>query len=178
MNVDELFKICPPVRTLNYPKTLSRDIEQLKLKQSNKTHELPVFVDSADLIYLLTRQVKTYKVYEPFELLTNIHYRKQNGQYFHRESRDIHYGWYNRENFFVVKSAPVIDANLLDQTYKQAIKQARIDYQTQLELQVATYDDILLINRRLLPFNMRAMTRVTDRKVVVFKWNWLKGELM
>lgn len=182
MNLEELFKVCPPTRTLKYPKTLSKDIEQLKLKRQNLPNESPIFVDSADLVYLLTKQVKTYKEYTPYDLLTLIHYKKffvkDNQTYYYRISRPIHYGWYNREKAFTVQSASVTDPQLLNSKYNQAIRETRNNLILQIELQVATYDDVLILNRRLIPFNIRVMSRMPDRKLVAFKFDWTNGELL
>ena len=182
MNQEELFRICPPERPLTYPFQLTNDIKQLQLKLSNQKHELPVFVDSADLINLLTKQVKTYKEYTPYDLLTKIHYRKtefdRNTKYYYRISRPIHYGWHDNEDSFIVRSNNVTDIDLLDQVYNQKVRETRVSRQIELEVQVATYTDILLINRRLIPYNLRAMNRVTDRKIIVFHYNWINGEIL
>jgi hypothetical protein len=182
MKVEELWTICPPVRPLTNPHQLNKDINNLKLKQANQPHELPVFVDSKDLINLLKKQVKSYKEFSPFDLLTLIHSRKtefeNNNKYYFRISKPIHYGYYGNEQFFQVRSDRVTDIDDLDNTYNQKIEEAKVIFQTELRTQIATYYDILTINRRLLPFNLRAMNRPTDRKLIVFKYDWANNKLL
>jgi len=183
MNEQELFSICPPVRTLQIPHQLHKDLENLKLKSENKRHEYPVFVDSNDLIRLVKRQVKPnkYKFYDPFDLLVTIHYRhiEFEGQqkYYTRVSRPIHYGFYRKEKSFQVKSDRVTDYSELDTAYNEKVVEAKTTFEKELLFQTATYPDILLLNRRLMPFNYRAMNRPGDRRICIFNYNWLTNTL-
>ncbi len=178
MQPNDLFELCPPARVLSTPHYLSNDIFQLRLKIQNQPNSFPIFTDSNDLISKLKKDFRTnkeYKEYQPYDLLTNVHYRERKDNYYIQQSRPIHYGIYDKEQSFVVKSNPTDNPDIVDQLYKQAVLLNR--QRPELANQRFTYYDTLLINRRLLQLNLRAMSRETDSNIIIFKYDWLRGEL-
>ena len=183
MNLNQLWTICPPPRQFTFPHQIKYDLKQLQLKLTNQQHSFPVFTDSVDLIKLINKDFKRpieYKQYDPYDLITNIHYRKYvykvDMKYYYEISRPIHYGQYTKEQSLTVQSDETNEINFLPSMYHNKVEELRSLHE--LEAQTATYGDILLINRRLLQHNYRAMTRWGDRKVTVFKYDWIRQQLL
>lgn len=180
MDINQLFVIAPPVRPLTAPNQLQKDLEELSKLRRNLPNNYPLWTDSTDLITYIKKSFKRntpYLITTAYDVLTRINYkRRTDTNLFYKVSRPIHYGYYRKEEEFVVQSTPSQDENALIPNYNQAVRNSQTN--SHLDLQTTTWDDILLINRRLLQHDYRVLARNPDRKLVIFPYDWLNGVVL
>ena len=178
MDLKMLWRISPPSRLLTHPYQMDYDIEQLKLKQNQQSNSMPKFTDSNDLIQFLKSQLTgDFKELNPFDLISKIHYTKHEYEnttkYYYEVSRPIHYGSYNQEKSFIIKTDKTQEQSHLQQMYQNKLK--RVLNQKEVRL---TYEDVMIINRRLLQHSLRIFTRKGDNLVVVTRYDWVNNKLL
>jgi hypothetical protein len=186
VDINQLFEICPPPRSLTaeysqYVVEIQRlqaikngaVLEPIKRRGGN---DLARYVEFS----LLRKDIASFT---PFELLTRIHSRgitkdEQGKTLEYEESAPIHYGPYNNRREIIVRTNPSLRGEIdLNTAYNKAVVDTLRRYAPELKDQKLTTSDVITINRRLIEKNIRCIPCV-NHKVTCFKYDWLTRSLL
>lgn len=182
---EEIFAVCDPRRDLNIViSQFEPQIKVVKELRAGKNPLKPRYRGASEMVQLIESQLKRGKpivAFRPIDLLSRVHKTIKEGGLIYEESNPIHYGKPRQEEAIVIQTEPVQEsadayAGLRD-TYAAKVQAFIREHAVELAEQRPTFEDMILINRRMIEKNIRCIP-CRDRNIRCFRYDWVKKELL
>jgi hypothetical protein len=183
---NQLWKTCPPRRELDIISQYRPQIEILEKIRNGEDVQPINYRGSSDMIQLIESQLRTQDlaVFKPIELLSRMHRtiktRNKDNELIQEVSVPIHYGPLNNE--LIVETEPVVNdlesQENLKSRYNMAVANVIRNRRKELAKQRTTFEDIIMINRRLINKSLRCIRCNINGTITCFKFDWLSGKLL